>query len=73
MPCPLNVASWDRILRAVIGIVLIALPVAGLPWWVAILGAAALVTSVAGFCPAYWLARVSTRKDAPGTHSESHP
>ena len=48
-----NVGTVDRILRIVVGIILIALVFVGphTPWgWI---GVIPLVTGIAGFCPAY--------------------
>ena len=50
-----NEASWDRVARIVVGVLLIALAVFGIvgPWgWIGILP---LVTGVVGFCPGYRL------------------
>jgi hypothetical protein len=62
-----NVGTADRIIRAVIGVAIIALYAAG-----QITGTAAIIlgiltvillgTSSVGFCPAYWLLKISTLK-----------
>lgn len=55
-----NVGTVDRALRAVIGIVLIALVFVGpqTPWgWV---GIVPLATALIGFCPAYRLVGLNT-------------
>ncbi|AWJ84373.1 hypothetical protein TSH58p_13040 [Azospirillum sp. TSH58] len=52
---PVNVGTIDRALRAIVGLVLIALVFVGpqTPWgWI---GLVPLLTAVAGFCPAYTL------------------
>lgn len=52
---PVNVGSIDRALRAIVGLVLIALVFVGpqTPWgWI---GLVPLLTAVVGFCPAYTL------------------
>lgn len=57
---PKNVGVIDRALRAVVGLILIALAVLGIfaPWgWV---GVVPLVTAFVGFCPAYTLIGVKT-------------
>lgn len=57
---PKNVGVIDRALRAVVGLILIALAVLGIfsPWgWV---GVVPLVTAFIGFCPAYTLIGVKT-------------
>ncbi len=62
-----NEASWDRIARVVVGVVLLYLgwggAVAGglgtfLKWF----GFLPLLTGVVGYCPAYSLLKVATRK-----------
>lgn len=57
---PKNVGVIDRALRAVVGLILIALAVLGIfsPWgWV---GVVPLLTAFIGFCPAYTLIGVKT-------------
>lgn len=55
-----NVGVIDRALRAVVGLILIALAVLGMftPW--GYIGVVPLFTAVAGFCPAYTLLGVKT-------------
>ena len=55
-----NVGGVDRALRAVVGLILIALVFVGpqTPWgWI---GLIPLLTAVIGFCPAYTLLGVKT-------------
>ncbi|HYG86418.1 MAG TPA: DUF2892 domain-containing protein [Azospirillum sp.] len=55
-----NVGGVDRALRAIVGLILIALVFVGpkTPWgWV---GLIPLLTAVIGFCPAYTLMGVTT-------------
>jgi hypothetical protein len=55
-----NVGGIDRVLRLIVGIVLIALVFVGpqTPWgWVGIIP---LVTALVGFCPAYRLIGLNT-------------
>ena len=55
-----NVGGIDRILRAIIGIVLIALVFVGpqTPWgWI---GVVPLLTAIVGWCPPYALLGLST-------------
>jgi membrane-associated protease RseP (regulator of RpoE activity) len=59
---PKNVGGIDRILRIVIGVVLIALVFVGpqTPWgWIGIIP---LATGIFNFCPAYWPFKFSTAK-----------
>lgn len=56
-----NVPGWERVLRAVCGLVLLgvaaAMPLAGWPLWLVLAGGAGLVGSaLMGFCPACALA-----------------
>lgn len=63
-----NEASWDRIIRVVIGLVLIYLGffspaisgTAGII--VGVIGFIPLITGLVGFCPLYSLFRFSTKK-----------
>lgn len=62
----LNVANWDRIVRVVLGIVLLYLGWAGVAtggWGVflKIIGFLPLLTGLVGFCPAYALFKFSTK------------
>ena len=55
-----NVGGIDRILRAVIGLVLIALAATGTVGLWGWIGVVPLLTAAFGFCPAYPLLGVST-------------
>ncbi len=60
-----NVGSVDRVLRIVVGLALIALTFVGpkLIWgWI---GVVPLATALVGWCPAYSLIGVSTKKKGP--------
>lgn len=57
---PVNVGTIDRALRAIVGLILIALVFVGpqTPWgWI---GIVPLLTAFVGFCPAYTLIGVKT-------------
>jgi hypothetical protein len=63
----MNEASWDRIARVLIGIVLLFLgltgAVAGAVGIVLdVLGVVLLLTGLVGFCPLYAVVRFSTKK-----------
>ena len=61
---PLNESSTDRVIRVVLGLVLLALVFVGpaTPWgW---LGLVPLITGAVGFCPLYRVLGLSTRKAA---------
>lgn len=58
---PANVGSIDRILRIIVGVVLIAIVFVGpkTPWgWI---GLIPLITALVGFCPLYSLLGFKTR------------
>lgn len=60
MPC--NEGKIDRVLRVVVGLVLVALVFTGpqTPWgWV---GLVPLLTGILGYCPAYSLLGINTCK-----------
>lgn len=56
----INEASWDRIVRVVVGVALLSVTVIGpkTPW--GLVGLVPLLTGLAGFCPAYRLLGFST-------------
>ena len=62
-----NEANWDRIVRVVVGILLLYLGLGGavtgtLGIVLDILGAILLLTGLVGFCPLYKLFKFSTKK-----------
>ncbi len=62
-----NESGLDRIIRVVLGIVLIALYISGavsggLGLVAIILGAVALLTGLVGFCPLYALLKIRTKR-----------
>ncbi len=62
-----NVASWDRIVRVVLGLVLGYLVIAGvitgaLAIVLGIVGVVFLITGIVGFCPLYSALKLSTRR-----------
>ena len=56
----LNVGGMDRILRIVVGLVLIALAATGAVGWWGWLGIIPLLTGVVRFCPLYSLVGLNT-------------
>lgn len=67
-----NVGTIDRIIRVVLGLVLIGLGVfvrGGAFWWLAVIGAVSLVTGAVGFCGLYTLFGISTCSRRGSTHS----
>ena len=63
----INEAPWDRIVRVIFGLGLLAMAWAGVVtggWAVVVLvvGAVALLTGVVGFCPLYALLKFRTNK-----------
>ena len=62
-----NESGVDRIIRVVLGIVLLALSfgsvvTGGLGIVVLVLGAVALLTGIVGFCPLYAMLKIRTNK-----------
>ena len=55
-----NEAGWDRIVRVVLGIVLLSLTVVGPQTWLGLVGVVPLATGLMGFCPLYRVLGVST-------------
>lgn len=63
----INEAGWDRVVRVALGVLLLALGwggVVGGGWGLAfkVLGFVPLITGLVGWCPAYALLRIRTRK-----------
>jgi len=56
-----NVGSADRIVRLVLGVVIILLGIYFKSWW-GIIGIVPVITGLLNFCPAYSLIGVSTKK-----------
>ncbi len=62
-----NMADWDRVLRALVGIALIALGATGavgrsLGIVCIVAGLLQLVSGLTGFCPVYTVLRIPTKK-----------
>ncbi|MBZ0093090.1 MAG: YgaP family membrane protein [Burkholderiales bacterium] len=56
-----NVGGVDKVLRIVVGLVLIGIAVAGIvPWWVGVIGLVPLGTALMGWCPLYPLLGLNT-------------
>jgi hypothetical protein len=60
-----NEATWDRAIRIVIGLFLLSLLfwVEGNSKYWGLIGFIPLITGLAGYCPAYSLLKISTRKE----------
>lgn len=56
-----NIGSADKIIRIILGVVIIALGFYYQTWWGAV-GLVPLLTAAMNFCPAYNLIGLSTRK-----------
>ena len=58
----INVGSLDRIVRIVLGLILLSLPLwLDSPWrWLGLIGIMPLVTGLAGRCPGYCLLGLGT-------------
>ncbi len=60
-----NIGMTDRIIRIVLGIVILAFGYYYQNWW-GIIGLIPLATGLAGWCGLYTLIGISTRKNASG-------
>ncbi len=58
----LNVGNYDRILRVVVGLLLIGLAIAEMIGAWGYIGIVAVFTGLLGFCPAYGLLGINTCK-----------
>ncbi|MCK4391173.1 MAG: DUF2892 domain-containing protein [Desulfobacterales bacterium] len=60
-----NMARWDRILRIIIGIILLFIGFSkGGLWWIgAVIGAIFVVTSFISYCPLYSAIGLSTKRE----------
>lgn len=58
----LNEGALDRVLRIILGLVILSLAFVGPKTAWGYLGVIPLLTGVVGFCPLYALLRISTRK-----------
>jgi hypothetical protein len=59
-----NVGSADKVVRIILGLVIIAIGLVYKSWW-GLVGLLPLATALINFCPLYTLIGVSTRKAAP--------
>jgi hypothetical protein len=57
-----NIGDTDRLIRAIVGALLIVSTLLGTHWLVGLVGAVLLVTAYYRFCPAYALFDFSTTK-----------
>jgi lipoprotein signal peptidase len=55
-----NEAGWDRALRVIVGVALLAMVVVGPQSWWGLVGLAPLLTGALGYCPLYQLVGLST-------------
>lgn len=58
----INIATWDRILRTIVGVLLFAWAIAGGPLW-AYLGLVLIATAAWRFDPFYAIFRTGTFRD----------
>ncbi|MEZ5717565.1 MAG: DUF2892 domain-containing protein [Burkholderiaceae bacterium] len=56
----INMGSWDRVLRVVVGLVLIGLAATGTVGLWGWIGVVPVATGLFGFCPAYTLLGIKT-------------
>ena len=59
-----NVGSADKVVRIILGLVIIAIGLVYKSWW-GLVGLLPLATALINFCPLYTLIGISTRKVAP--------
>ncbi len=59
-----NVGGIDKVLRIIVGLVIIALGLIYSSWW-GILGIVPLATGLMNYCPVYSLIKVTTNKKIP--------
>ena len=59
-----NVGSADKVVRIILGLVIMALGIVYKSWW-GLIGLLPLATALINFCPLYTLIGISTRKAAP--------
>jgi hypothetical protein len=57
-----NEGNLDRILRVILGLVIIGLGIYYKNWW-GIIGLLPLITGIWGYCHLYTLLKISTKKD----------
>ncbi len=57
-----NVGATDKLIRIVLGIVLIVLGVINTAWLLVIIGLIPLITGLIGYCPLYTLLGINTCK-----------
>lgn len=55
-----NIANWDRLVRVVVGLVLVSLVFVGPQSPFGWLGLILVITGIVGFCPLYRIAGVSS-------------
>ncbi|MCL6494666.1 MAG: DUF2892 domain-containing protein [Ignavibacterium sp.] len=59
-----NVGSADKIIRIVLGLVILVVGYLNESWW-GLVGLVPLLTAFIGFCPAYSLLGISTKAKVP--------
>jgi hypothetical protein len=57
-----NIGMIDRVLRIVVGLILIALAATGTVGWWGWIGVVPLATALIGWCPAYTLLGIKTNR-----------
>ncbi len=56
----INVGTWDRYLRIIVGLVLISLVFWGPKTWWGLIGIVPVLTGIFRYCPAYTVCKIST-------------
>ncbi len=60
-----NVGKTDKIIRIVVGLVIVAYGIFAESWW-GLIGLIPIVTALVGFCPLYVPFKINTNKSAAG-------
>lgn len=60
-----NVGNTDKLLRIIVGVVLLALGLTGVIGWWGVIGIVPLATGLLNWCPAYTLLGIRTCKVKP--------
>jgi DUF2892 family protein len=65
----LNVGGVERVVRVLVGVLLLALVVVGPQTWWGLIGMILIATALWGWCPIWSALGVSTRREATSTGS----
>ena len=57
----INVGPWDRLIRLIVGLVIVVVAIVFKSWW-GLLGLAVMATGLFGYCGLYSLLKINTCK-----------